>query len=370
MLIVFRADASFEIGSGHVMRCLTLADALKAQGAHCIFISCACPGNLLAHIKCRGYEVRSLDTNFSLGTDFVQSLKPADQCVPNRVSGPSPDWQIDAQQTRAVLENLRADWMVVDHYALDSLWEIELKPHYKKLLVIDDLVNRSHECNVLLDQNLRCDAMARYRLLVPAACNLLLGPAHVMLAPAFDDPLQRIRTGEIKSILVYFGGNDICNQAGQAVDALTHFPHIDSEVILGAAHPYREAVIAASMGYRQIRVVDNCKDMAGAMSRADIGLGTCGMAAWERCALGLPTLVTVSAENQRLDAIALGKIGAVVHLGDAQDIRVDAWINAIGVALADPKRVAYMSEIARTVVAGHSENRRILVNFLMGQHVN
>jgi UDP-2,4-diacetamido-2,4,6-trideoxy-beta-L-altropyranose hydrolase len=370
MLIVFRADASFEIGSGHVMRCLTLADALKAQGAHCIFISRACPGNLLAHIKCRGYEVRSLATTFSRITDFVQSLKPAGQCMPNHASVPSCDWQIDAQQTRAILENLKADWMVVDHYAMDSLWELELKPHYKKLMVIDDLVDRSHDCNVLLDQNLRCDAMARYRLLVPEACNLLLGPAHAMLAPTFDDPLPRIRNGEIKSVLVYFGGNDISNQAGKAVAALTHFPHIDAEVILGAAHPHREAVIKASMGYPQFRVVDNCKDMAGAMSRADIGLGTCGMAAWERCAVGLPTLVAVSAENQREDAIALGKVGAVVHLGDAQDIGVDAWINAIGQVLADPKRVVYMSEVARKVVAGHSENRRILVNFLMGQHVN
>ena len=370
MLIVFRTDASLEIGSGHVMRCLTLADALKAQGARCIFICRTCPGNLLEQIKCRGYEVRFLTKTFSPGADFVQSLKPADQFMPYHASGPSCDWKTDAQQTRTILESLKADWMVVDHYALDSLWEVELKTHYKKLLVIDDLVDRSHDCDVLLDQNLRCDAGARYRLLVPEACNLLLGPAHVILAPSFDDPLLRIRTGEIKSIFVYFGGNDICNQAGQAVIALTHFPHVDVEVILGAAHPYREAVIEAAIGYRQIRVFDNCNDMAGAMSRADIGLGTCGMAAWERCAVGLPSLVTVSAENQREDAIALAEIGAVVHLGDAQDIGVDAWVNAISLVLADPTKVAYMSAIARTVVAGHSENRRILVDFLTGRHVN
>lgn len=347
MLMVFRTDASLEIGSGHVMRCLTLADALKAQGATCIFICRAHPGHLLDLVRERGYEAKALP---ALG----QQAKG---------TGPS-----DAQQTMAVLANQKADWLVVDHYGLDWSWEIELKPHYKKLLVIDDLADRPHDCDVLLDQNLRHGAAARYRGLVPATCRLLLGPAHVLLAPAFDAALPRARVGELGSVLVYFGGNDRCNQAGRAVAALAHFPNIKVNVVLGNAHPFRDEVMAQARVHQQMRVRDTCSDMAGAMCQADFGLGTCGMAAWERCAVGLPSLVTVSADNQREDALALAALGAVQHLGDAAEVSVDAWIAAIGRFMADTKQAVHMAEVARAVVVGHTENRRRLVDLLVGRY--
>jgi UDP-2,4-diacetamido-2,4,6-trideoxy-beta-L-altropyranose hydrolase len=267
-----------------------------------------------------------------------------------------------------VLANQKADWLVVDHYALDRSWEVQLKPHCKKILVIDDLADRPHDCDVLLDQNLRQDGAARYRGLVPATCRLLLGPAHVLLAPAFDAPWPRARVGELRSALVYFGGNDRCNQAGRAVEALAHFPQIKVEVVLGSAHPFRDKVMAQASLHQQMRVRDTCSDMAGAMCQADFGLGTCGMAAWERCAVGLPSLVTVSADNQREDALALAALGAVQHLGEAAEVSVDAWIAAIGRFMAAKKQAVHMAEAARAVVVGHTENRRRLVDMLVGRY--
>lgn len=345
MLIVFRTDASLEIGSGHVMRCLTLADALKAQGAKCIFISRAHPGHLMDLVRARGYEAKAL---------------------PAPVQQASGAGLLDAQQTKVALANQQADWLVVDHYALDRSWEIELKPHCKKMLVIDDLADRAHDCDVLLDQNLRYGAAERYRDLVPSTCRLLLGPAHVLLAPTFDADLTRARVGELGSVLVYFGGNDRCNQAGRAVEALSNFPHIKAEVVLGTAHPFRDEVLAMASVHKQIRVRDTLNDMAGAMCQADFGLGTCGMAAWERCAAGLPSLVTVSADNQREDALALADLGAVQHLGEAAEVGVDDWVAAIGRFIAEKKQAVQMAEVARAVVVGHTENRRRLVDMLMG----
>ena len=362
-VVIFRTDASLEIGTGHVMRCLTLASVLRERGVLCQFVCREHPGHLVDQIRHRGFDAYVLP--------FVCKLASGGTLPGSSQSAhlPGTDWVTDAQQTRDLLNDTLVDYLIVDHYALDVNWERSLRSSCRQLMVIDDLANRFHDCDILLDQNLHTDAVLRYRPLVPASCRLLLGPSHVLLSPAFDAPAPRLRNGEIRTVLVYFGGNDINNQAGRTVEALTHFPDIHADVILGTAHPYREMVFAAARGYGQLRVIDNCTDMAGAMRWADLGVGTCGMAAWERCAVGLTTLVSVSADNQREDAEALDRLGAVEHLGEARDIDAARWIDAISRALADSRRIMRMGEIARSIVVGHQENRRILIDLLTGFHV-
>ena len=360
IVIVFRTDASLSIGTGHVTRCLTLADGLRERGIRCLFVCRALPGNLLDRIRQREFEVLALP----MALNKAPSPTPVLECGPTHAHLLGVEWAVDAEQTLASLQSLRVKWLIVDHYALDIQWEQRLRSTCQHLMVIDDLADRDHMCDLLLDQNLRSDAAQRYAPHVPPTCRLLLGPSHVLLGPSFNDPAPRERSGEVRSVLAYFGGNDSNNQAGRAVEALLRFPELQADVVLGHEHPHRASVFASAGSTGRVRVVDSCADMSAAMTRADLGLGTCGMAAWERCAVGLPTLVTISADNQREDAVALENLGAVELLGEAGDVDVGKWVDALGRALADTARMEQMGRMARSVVVGHQRNHRQLIDLL------
>ncbi len=326
MRFAFRVDASSQIGGGHVMRCLTLANALREQGATCHFYCHPQPGDRIAVIATQGYSVTSVDLDQDLPGDF------------------------------------QADWLVTDHYHLDAVWET--RQLATRRLVIDDLADRPHQCDVLLDQNLREDADARYRLLTPPHCRLLLGPSHVLLRPAFALMPERVRNGEVHHIFVYFGGNDQDNQADRALEALARIPQLTADVVLGPDHPHRESLLNRP-NHPGIVVMETCSDMATAMARADLALGVCGIAAWERCALGLPTLVCVTADNQREDAHNLHRLGAVDHLGESAEVDATIWADALNRALADPTRIVHMGRTAAAVVDGYQNNQVSLLNLLL-----
>lgn len=350
--IIFRVDASEEIGAGHVMRCLTLADKLHSYGANIIFICKSQSGDLNEYIRKRGYEVAQLPG--------VPSKTGATLLLKNMA--------LDLKNTVALLGNRRANWLIVDHYGLDASWENGMRPFCSKIMVIDDLANRTHDCDLLLDQNLRENAIQRYRRLVPQACRILAGPDHVLLNSKFTEIALRQRDGSVHNVVVYFGGNDITNQAGKAVEALKKILGLTVTVILGFSHPHRKAVFSSLSRDSRFNFMDSCEDMAGQMAKADLALGTCGISAWERCVLGLPTLVTVSAENQREDAEALHRLGAVEYLGDAEILVAQDWHNAIMRCLHSPEKVRKMGQMAQNVVAGHAENMQSLVSQLMSDH--
>jgi UDP-2,4-diacetamido-2,4,6-trideoxy-beta-L-altropyranose hydrolase len=324
----FRVDASTRIGGGHIMRCLTLADLLRRQGDQCHFYCHPQPGDRIAALQAQGYPVTPLGLDDDLPGDEIH------------------------------------DWLVADHYQLDAAWERRQRPLARRILVIDDLANRPHDADVLLDQNLREGAEARYRPLVPDHCRLLLGTSHVLLRPAFDRTPTRQRDGTVRHVFVYFGGNDQDNLAGRALAALARFPQLSAQVVLGPDHPHRDALLAKTDGMSGITLEEHCPDMAAAMAKADLALGVCGIAAWERCALGLPTLVCVTADNQREDALALHRLGAVEHLGESAEVDAQRWADALTRALAAPVRIARMGEAAAAVVAGHQANRAALLDLL------
>ena len=355
-LISFRVDASLAMGSGHVMRCLTLANALRARGAHCRFVTRRQAGDLATRIAAQGHEVLALPAPVPCS---------ADATGPAHADWLGAPWADDAAQTRTALAGQTSDWLVIDHYAIDARWESALRPAAHRVMVIDDLADRPHAADLLLDQSQRDDAAGRYRALLPARCERRLGPSHGLLREAFDAPLPRRRTGRIAQVFVYFGGNDRHNLAGQAVAALCQRPTRAADVVLGADHPHRDAVHAAAAGRAGLRLVDQCEDMAGAMASADLALGVCGMAAWERCAMALPSLVCINADNQREDSLALHRLGAVHCLGDAADLGATDWATAIDGALADPLRMATMADKAAALVAGHAEHRQALLNRLL-----
>ena len=207
----------------------------------------------------------------------------------------------DAQASIQALSDQTWDWLIVDHYALDARWESAHRQTAKNILAIDDLADRQHDCDVLLDQNFYGDMDTRYTGKIPEHCRLLLGPRYALLRYEFRQSRVRVkpRTGPVKRVLVFFGGVDADNYTGRAVEALIDLGidglHVD--VVVGAQQPHREQIeLACTMQHFECHVQTKC--MAELMATADLAIGAGGSATWERCCLGLPTLSICTAENQ------------------------------------------------------------------------
>ncbi len=309
MHIAFRTDASLQIGTGHVMRCLTLADALRERGAQSTFICRPHAGHLLGLIQQRGHTAKALapaDDTFNA---------PADPCHAKWLG---TDWASDAEQTKQALSGQVVDWLVVDHYALDCRWEQTLRPHTRRILTIDDLADRPHDCDLLLDQNLGRQAKD-YGGLLSRHTQTLIGPEYALLRPEFaqwrEHKLRRRAHPQLKNLLITMGGVDQANATGQVLDALTHCElpaDLHITVVMGPTAPWLAQVqaLAAAMP-RPTQVLAGVSNMAQLMAESDLCIGAAGSTNWERCCLGLPCLLLVLADNQQTSADALAEANAV-----------------------------------------------------------
>jgi UDP-2,4-diacetamido-2,4,6-trideoxy-beta-L-altropyranose hydrolase len=361
MKAAFRVDASLQIGSGHVMRCLTLAEALRANGAQCHFISRAHSGHLLELIRQYGFAVTALPEELLPPPANTQSASELSK-EPAHATWLGCDWQTDAEQTRLILAKLQPDWMVVDHYALDQRWETALRPHYQKLMVIDDLADRPHKCDFLLDQNLGRQPQD-YANLVLAQCKVLAGPQYALLRPEFAAlraySLQRRQQPILKQVLITMGGVDQPNATGQVLQALKGctFPqdcHIS--VVMGLRAPWLQQVRAQAQGMLwPTEVLVNISDMAQRMADSDLAIGAAGSTSWERCCLGLPALMVVLADNQKLGAQALQEAQAALLIGGASDIamKLPLVINAS----ASHHRLQEMSTATAAITDGRGVDK-------------
>lgn len=316
MRVAFRADASMQIGNGHVMRCLTLADGLRAAGGTCLFICRQHVGHLVNMIEARGYRVVVLST--PRGSKFNRERI---ECTELPIHAPwlGTDWLSDAEQTRQVLDlDHPIDWLVVDHYALDIRWEQFLAGTYKRLMVIDDLADRSHDCDLLLDQTLGRHS-EDYQPFVPKLCTILCGPQYALLRPEFAQwrpySLTRRQKPELQHLLITMGGVDRDNATGTILDALTPGCLPDNcriSVVMGQNAPWLHQIHQQT---RQLpwhtSVLVGVTNMARLMADSDLAVGAAGGTSWERCCLGLPTILMVLADNQVDIARALSEARAV-----------------------------------------------------------
>jgi len=306
MNVAIRVDASSQIGTGHFMRCLTLADALSLRGAAICFISRHLPDYLREILSEKGYEYIFLEGRSTdpLEDDLAHSYWL--EC----------SQKIDAQDTVQVLSDRNCDWLIVDHYALDVRWESTLRQSVSQILVLDDIADRQHDCDILLDQNFYTDKDTRYADKVPKHCRLLLGPRYALLRDEFLQLRKHIklRKGPVKRILVFFGGVDAQNHTGRVIKILfaSGIKGLLVDVVIGAQHPYREQIeiLCSEM---QFTCHVQTGNMALLMAQADLSIGAGGTATWERCCLGLSSIVIATADNQIRqigDAAAVGLLYA------------------------------------------------------------
>ena len=267
--VIFRADAGVSIGTGHVMRCLTLAEALREAGAHIAFVCRELDGNLIELIGARGFEVHALP-----------GLEPPTDPLAWTAEHPQEDAAQTVASVKASLK-ARADWLVVDHYALDERWEREVRGCAHRLMVIDDLADRVHDCDLLLDQNYARNP-TRYDALVPAGCRKLLGPAYALLRDEFKEAREAWprKIGEFERAFVFFGGTDPTNETSKALRALLRWgegKRLTVDVVIGGGNPHRAEVEELVETIPNALLHVQAVNMAELMARADLSVGAGGL---------------------------------------------------------------------------------------------
>ena len=310
MNVFIRADASAVIGHGHVIRCLTLADSLA--------------GLATVHFICRDYAGNLFDRIEQHG------------CRVHRL--PVGQLDEDAASTRQAIAEItpQADWLIVDHYELDARWERGVRERAQRIMVIDDLADRPHACDLLLDQNLIAGMSVRYNGKVPAECTLLLGPAYALLQPVYHELRTRIQPRRsVRRILIFWSGADSDDLTTRSLAACLSLqrPDLLIDVVTAASYEHTDRLRALAAPHPQVRILSDLPTLAPLMAQADLGIGAAGTTAWERICLGLPTIAVSIAENQRAIADELSRRRLIVYLGHKDGITEDALAGAVQEAL-------------------------------------
>ncbi|MDH4157931.1 MAG: UDP-2,4-diacetamido-2,4,6-trideoxy-beta-L-altropyranose hydrolase, partial [candidate division Zixibacteria bacterium] len=228
--------------------------------------------------------------------------------------------------------------------------ESAMRPVCGNIMVIDDLADRPHDCDLLLDQNYFADRTTRYDGLLPQTCRVLLGPGFALLRTEFRQARAQaaVRDGTVRRVLIFISGADPTNETAKVLGAVRHIGHpdIQYDVVVGGSNRHTRELTerfgdAANIVFH--RQVDN---MARLMVLADLAIGGGGTTTWERCYLGLPTLTMVIADNQARMTRDLAEYGAVRNLGRCEDVTPDRITRALEKLLADPPAVKAMSEKA------------------------
>ncbi len=327
MNVFLRVDSSLSIGSGHIIRCLNLAKLLRTLGLHCFFVSKNHNGNIIPKIEIDGFETIVINSA-SASDDYIRDEKAW-------LNGSQLD---DAESFINLVEqqNCIPDFIIVDHYSLDSEWEAHVKKHFPlaQLVIIDDLCNRQHYCDIIIDQTFQREAK-EYFSLNKHHGKILAGTKFALLSPTFS----ALRKSSIackkqvnvpKTLLVTMGGVDAHNVTGNVLRCLENsdYPFIDKiTVILGATCPNQDAIRAqAQKSKYNVDILSNVSNMAELMLEHDFAIGAMGGTTWERCVMGLPAINVAIADNQLTIAANLAEVGAVVL--HSEDIEEDTLCDA------------------------------------------
>jgi UDP-2,4-diacetamido-2,4,6-trideoxy-beta-L-altropyranose hydrolase len=299
--ILFRADASPVIGSGHVMRCLALARALAKKGANITFATRAYPGNKIEAIKSAGFSLITLPNNpdFSPQPENYRTWLGAGQ----------------AEDLEKSLSDQPWDWIVLDHYGADAEWQKSARATGAKLLVIDDDVHPAIDAEAILNTNLGASDQ-HYKSLSPNSLNLL-GPQFALIG----EHIKKYRPSAhprktIHHILISLGGYD--HEGHCLAIARNLNPEYRLTILAGNDNPkWSELTSLAQSPGRTISLHALVQDIGAVISEADFCIGAGGSSNWERCCLGLPSALFSMAENQDKIVDSLGKAGVGIALGRA-----------------------------------------------------
>ena len=329
-LALFRASSNQKIGGGHVFRCLALAYELRSRGWSCHFVS--------------GPETKTITPAVA---DFSVIEVPEDGVEP----------EIDLIQKRLTREPI--DLFILDHYGRDDVFQGAARAWTNHILVIEDMPNRSHKADMLLDQSGGRSTSA-YEKLVPETCRLLLGPRYALLRAQFRElPNQQLPIkNENPRIFISMGATDVDNLTRSAIKTvINQLPEAQMDVMLSSGAPHIASLKNEYAEEPRITIHEDVADPCVLMMHASFCIGTAGINLWERCALGIPSIIHVAAENQMSNALHVARNGGGQIIGEGNKLDKETLANALRTLRKDKGFFANMGKKAREICDGYGTER-------------
>jgi UDP-2,4-diacetamido-2,4,6-trideoxy-beta-L-altropyranose hydrolase len=335
--LLIRADASAKIGTGHVMRCLALAQAWQDAGGKASFL-------------------------MADSTPALDAKLPGENCEIVRLSV-VPGSQEDAVLTDEYACRCRADWLVTDGYSFDASFQECVQRSDRKLMCIDDI----GECNryvadIVLNQNLTASEYV-YRHCLPST-QLLLGPSFCLLRREFKPWRKWRREISVRghTVLVTLGGSTPADVGVRVMESLGRAKIQDVRVIfvVGGSSPDVPALENCAVRFgQQISIRRDVSNMADLMAQADIAISAAGSTCWELCLLGLPSILLDVADNQVAIALELSNRGCALYAGSGIRVAPDELASSVESLLASQQKRQSISLRARQLVDGLGAERVI-----------
>lgn len=326
-----RVDSSVEIGIGHAMRCLTLANRLKKDGHQVAFISRGAEGDCITLIEQQGF--------------VVYTLPPCDDSLWNFVA---EYWEKDAYETIEILKQYNVEKLIIDHYSIDIKWEQLIRPFVKSIMVIDDLANRKHDCDILLDQNFYLGMETRYEGLVPSSAKMLLGPSYALLRDEFIEAKKHKKpfNGKIERLFIFFGGSDPTNETEKVLLAIK--PIIEQyklvvDVVVGNSNPNKSKIKQICYGIDNAHYHCQVSNIAELMAQADLAIGSGGANILERIYLTLPSIIIIIADNQIQTTFDVCYTGSALYFAESGEYSNNDLLSELETLILNPTMINDMT---------------------------
>jgi len=346
--IIFRCDASHNrIGLGHLMRCLSLARVLKRSDTDIHFIC-----------NQQSKEFENLIINEGFKVSFI--CGDYHGLILTNISNSSLEfWECDSEKSLSIIKKNQPSWLIVDHYELDARWESIMKPHCDNIMVIDDMANREHNCDVLLDQNLVANMHERYNGLIPNNCIKFFGPKYALLHDQYSKyhSKSNTRTLPIKRIFAYFGAADAgCMEKFINAYLMLNRNDIFVDIVIHKNNDFKDDILKKIRDKDYIKAYSEQDTLVNLILKADLAVGSGGVSSLERCCLGLPSLVVSLAENQIESVKELHRRNTIVWVGHKDEVSVNSLYRCIKSALEN-NELEQMSKMCLDIVDGNGSER-------------
>ena len=331
--VCIRVDGSAEIGTGHIIRCLALAEELSYRGFRTIFCTKDFDSGLIMKIKSEGFDLSVIPANLSL--------------------------EEDRKHFTSIAKRNNADIAITDNYYFTNGYLKHLKDNFKVVVSIDDVADTFFYSDILINQNINA-IPEKYNGKTENGTKLLLGPAYALLRPEFKKYHDKSREFDsVKNILVTLGGSDQENQTLKALRALEKIEgDLSITIVLGVSNRNKEGIRKyVNKIKKDIKLLENVSNMAELMCEADIAIGAGGSTSWEFCCIGVPIIIIFLAENQKSIAEGLCVRGISVNLGNYRYVSENDIKTAVEELINNPYKRKVMSQKGKEIVDGKGAER-------------
>lgn len=340
--VLVRADASVAAGTGHVMRCLALAQAWQDAGGRAVFAMAESNAAIDARLRAESFEVLPISASAGTANDELQ--------------------------TEALARSQNAGWVVIDGYRFDAGYEQALKKAGFRVLFLDDYGHSSHySADLILNQNVNaCEMMYASR---ESSTRLLLGPRYSLLRREFNAWCGRKKevSPVCRHLMVMMGGSDAGNVTAKIIEALAlaGAANLETTIIAGGSNPHFGALEECIGQSQNIRLRRDVQNVAELMADADLAISAAGSTCWELCLFGLPALLLDVAENQTAVAKELDRRQCAIHVGD-QNSSVEAIAGQLRRLVDSYELRRSLSQRSRELVDGRGASRVVSIMAEMG----